>query len=129
MFHRKTKPDNHASREYPGLYDPLHSSSEANCKEMYSHSVKGKPAKVSAISIIPLIVSSFKAITKMVRHAYKQNQGLDNRWKSMIAKAINQSMTIDILLLISIDWHRPIDDQSIITFKLSQTSLIAIDWY
>ena len=47
----------------------------------------------------------------------------------MIGKSIDQSMKIDWLLLISIDWHRPIDDQLIITLRWSQTSLIAIDWH
>ena len=54
-------------------------------------------------------------------------QGVNNRWKSMIGKSIDQSITIDYLLLIGIDWHRSIDGQSIITQKLSRTSF-AIDW-
>ena len=33
------------------------------------------------------------------------------------------------LLLISIDWHRPINDQSITTLGWLQTSSIAIDWH
>ena len=47
------------------------------------------------------------------------NQGVPNRWKSMIGKAIDQSMPIDACQLIGIDWYRPIDDQSIITQKCS----------
>ena len=37
--------------------------------------------------------------------------------KPMIGKSIDQSMTIDALL---VNWHRPIDDQSIITQKWPQ---------
>ena len=37
--------------------------------------------------------------------------------KPMIGKSIDQSITIDYLL---VNWHRPIDDQSIITQKWSQ---------
>ena len=37
--------------------------------------------------------------------------------KPMIGKSIDQSMTIDAL---SVNWHRPIDEQSIITQKWSQ---------
>ena len=42
--------------------------------------------------------------------------------KPMIGKSIDQSMTIDALL---VNWHRPINDQSIITQKWSQL----IDWH
>ena len=41
---------------------------------------------------------------------------------------INRSQSIK-LLLISIDWHRPNDDQLIITLRWSRTSSIAIDWH
>jgi len=50
--------------------------------------------------------------------------GLKQSMKPMIRKSIDQSMTIDALL---VNWHRPIDDQSIITQKLSNSSIV-IDW-
>ena len=43
--------------------------------------------------------------------------GREQSMKPMIGKSIDQSMTIDALL---VNWHRPIDDQSIITQKWSQ---------
>ena len=59
--------------------------------------------------------------------SYRNGTGRGMRFK-MVRKSIDQSITIDLLLLISIDWHRPIDDQSIIILKWSRTSLIPIDF-
>ena len=50
------------------------------------------------------------------------NQGVNKSMRQMIGKSIDQSMTIDALL---VNWHRPIDDQSIITQKWSHF----IDWH
>ena len=58
----------------------------------------------------------------MQKSGPEQSMKIDDR-------KINRSINDNRLLLISIDWHRPIDDQSIITLRGSQTSLIAIDWH
>ena len=44
-------------------------------------------------------------------------------------KSIDQSISVDNCLLIDIVWHRPIDDQSIVTNEISLITSIAIDCY
>jgi len=51
------------------------------------------------------------------RYPAVQTPGLEQSMKQMIRKSIDQSMTIKALL---VNWHRLIDDQSIITQKLSK---------
>ena len=52
-----------------------------------------------------------------------QSMEIDDR------KSIDQSISDDNCLLIDIDWHRPINDQSIVTNEISLITLIAIGCY
>ena len=53
--------------------------------------------------------------------------GRDQSMKIDDRKSIDQPISVDNCLLIDIDWHRPIDDQSIVTNEISLIASIAID--